>query len=802
MVDIPARLLMSLARRDAGERERQAWAALSDLVRGSVGPGAREMAALEEEPARAARAHLLSAALSARAAADAEFGAALRAWAERAGEPDMPADPVESRSGHVPGDHHRGRLIALVRRTAAAAGALGRGDTHERLLRQSSALANDRFRVVVVGRSRVGKSTLINSLLGAEVLPQAPQRTTGVTTVVSYGPAPTAYLYPARSGGSPPAPRTEVTVRDVAAHLAPGRDSLRPKARYERAEIHWPAELCQEGLVFVDSPGMDADHSYGRHDTGPAVLGADLLIAVLTASDPLSFTEARFLGDRLRAPRAVPAFLVVTKEDRVPEHQRSALRAHLREQVTPLMRAGDALFFVHARGTPTAGGGQDGTAIPDTGLAELERALLRRAAAQRAPALLRSARDLGMTVDSLVASGHDALHVLRSDQAVLAERLWHARREGTLLIERTRESIAVEGERFFNHVADECPRWATEAQLTAKVGLRLQDTLRARADELTGLLLRRAQQEVDLWTDTVRDTVREALDHLAGLFDTAPADPLADFTLTRLLAATSVTPTSFSTLDRILGSVPLPGMAQVAVWLISLSSFSELEARLRAETAEKVATALRKGASRDAEEVAALAVEPLREFLHAAENRSREDIRSWARSARRQETDLMSCLDSLQYIEAEYRLLVEEMRATEETAAGQGLGPATGGPQSWAPRLTLRTAALRVGEPVVVDVRLEPAGPGGAAAEDMLPPMVLVSSVGSAASLEPPAAEYAVEGPPAAFTFIAREPGAHRLRFTVYDRDQGRVLQDFEAIVHVPAPLLAPVSGAAGGGSS
>jgi hypothetical protein len=76
----------------------------------------------------------------------------------------------------------------------------------------------------------------------------------------------------------------------------------------------------------------------------------------------------------------------------------------------------------------------------------------------------------------------------------------------------------------------------------------------------------------------------------------------------------------------------------------------------------------------------------------------------------------------------------------------------------------------------VVEVRLEPVSPGAAAREGMLPPMVLVSSVGSAASLEPPATEYAAEGPPAAFTFIAREPGAHRLRYTVYDRDQGRVL--------------------------
>ncbi|WP_373307397.1 tetratricopeptide repeat protein [Streptomyces violaceus] len=76
--------------------------------------------------------------------------------------------------------------------------------------------------------------------MGAEVLSH--ERDSAVAIEVSYGPAPTAYLYPALSGGSPPRSRTEVAVQDVAAHLTRGYDSLRPDARYERAEIRWPGE--------------------------------------------------------------------------------------------------------------------------------------------------------------------------------------------------------------------------------------------------------------------------------------------------------------------------------------------------------------------------------------------------------------------------------------------------------------------------------------------------------------------------------------------------------------------------------
>ncbi len=89
-------LLGALAGGAGGEVGRQAWSALSALVRRpfgrgvdgggnvAVGSGEPELMALAQTPADASRAEALSEALAARAAVDDEFRAALRQWHEGA----------------------------------------------------------------------------------------------------------------------------------------------------------------------------------------------------------------------------------------------------------------------------------------------------------------------------------------------------------------------------------------------------------------------------------------------------------------------------------------------------------------------------------------------------------------------------------------------------------------------------------------------------------------------------------------------------------------------------------------------
>jgi predicted GTPase len=65
--------------------------------------------------------------------------------------------------------------------------ALGTERDRERLAALQDRLASARLRVLVAGEAKRGKSTLVNALLGRDVLPSGVTPLTAVTTTVRYG---------------------------------------------------------------------------------------------------------------------------------------------------------------------------------------------------------------------------------------------------------------------------------------------------------------------------------------------------------------------------------------------------------------------------------------------------------------------------------------------------------------------------------------------------------------------------------------------------------------------------------------
>ena len=76
-----------------------------------------------------------------------------------------------------------GNLADLLNELAA----LGTERDREQLLALLDRLDASRLRVLVAGEAKRGKSTLVNALLGREVLPSGVTPLTAVTTTVRYG---------------------------------------------------------------------------------------------------------------------------------------------------------------------------------------------------------------------------------------------------------------------------------------------------------------------------------------------------------------------------------------------------------------------------------------------------------------------------------------------------------------------------------------------------------------------------------------------------------------------------------------
>ena len=83
---------------------------------------------------------------------------------------------------------------ALTEIATVARDKLGLENEAKKLDARSEQIRADRFRVLVVGEFKRGKSTLLNAMLGDDVLPRKVTECTAVVTGINYGDQPQAQI--------------------------------------------------------------------------------------------------------------------------------------------------------------------------------------------------------------------------------------------------------------------------------------------------------------------------------------------------------------------------------------------------------------------------------------------------------------------------------------------------------------------------------------------------------------------------------------------------------------------------------
>ncbi|MET8424700.1 hypothetical protein [Nocardia sp. NPDC004860] len=194
-----------------------------------------------------------------------------------------------------------GPLVDLLDRLLELTHASGRLDLSGRLGIARARLADPRVRLVVVGESKSGMSTLVNSLVGAAV--SATEGQASVPVIAEYGPQPSATLVKASPGGT--AQRTAVDPQAALAELDSG-DVI-------RAEFTQPSPLLAEGFVVLDAPGAPAE----APATWSLIAAADAVLYVADARAP--FTPAQ-IEQLQRIQQVCPTVVcVLNKIDQYPQ---------------------------------------------------------------------------------------------------------------------------------------------------------------------------------------------------------------------------------------------------------------------------------------------------------------------------------------------------------------------------------------------------------------------------------------------------------------------------------------------------
>jgi hypothetical protein len=188
--------------------------------------------------------------------------------------------------------------------------AVGTERDRERLTALQDRLESARLRTLVAGEAKRGKSTLINALLGRDVLPSGVTPLTAVTTTVRYGDdehAEARFL----DGHEEKYPLTAL------ADLVTERGNPGNRRRVGGVTVYLAAPVLAGGVELVDTPGTGSVFEWDTRTAHEALESMDAAVFVLTADPPVSASERDLL--RKVAGLSVTTFAVLNKADHLDE---------------------------------------------------------------------------------------------------------------------------------------------------------------------------------------------------------------------------------------------------------------------------------------------------------------------------------------------------------------------------------------------------------------------------------------------------------------------------------------------------
>ena len=188
--------------------------------------------------------------------------------------------------------------------------ALGTERDREQLLALLDRLDAARLRVLVVGEAKRGKSTLINALLGRDVLPSGVTPLTAVVTTVRYGDESrieVAFL----DGHEEKHPLTALA--DFVTEVRNPRN----QRMVAGVTAYLDAPVLAGGVELVDTPGTGSVFQWDTEAAHEALRTMDAAVFVLAADPPVSASERNLLGNV--AALSVTTFAVLNKADHLDE---------------------------------------------------------------------------------------------------------------------------------------------------------------------------------------------------------------------------------------------------------------------------------------------------------------------------------------------------------------------------------------------------------------------------------------------------------------------------------------------------
>jgi GTP-binding protein EngB required for normal cell division len=162
------------------------------------------------------------------------------------------------------------------------------------------------FEIALFGRVSSGKSSLLNAILEADVLPVGVTPITAVPTRIAYGENPSMRV----SFAEAPAKTLEVA---RLAEFATEQQNPGNAKHVTRISVVLPASRLRDGVTFVDTPGLGSLATSGAAETLAYLPKCDLGVVLIDAGSTLTTEDLQTILTLQEA--AVPANVLLSKAD-------------------------------------------------------------------------------------------------------------------------------------------------------------------------------------------------------------------------------------------------------------------------------------------------------------------------------------------------------------------------------------------------------------------------------------------------------------------------------------------------------
>ncbi len=413
-----------------------------------------------------------------------------------------------------------GEISGLIRAVAEEVTILGDGGTPiiRRISRLGERLAEERLQLAVLGQFKRGKSTLLNALLGEEILPTSVLPLTAIPTYLNWGNTRKARVIfqdsrsPVEYIADDPA-----ALREFLAQYVTEQGNPENRRGVMQVEVEHPAEILARGVVLIDTPGIGSTFRHNTSTTLSFLPQCDAALFVTASDPPITEVEADFLENVYT--HVARLFVVLNKVDHLApdevEEAKGFLSQVLKERLGKDVSV--RILPTSARRGLLARGKQDSAGWEGSGLAALEEhltdflvyekkrtlteAVARKVAAEIDAAVLQldlMIRSLGLPLSelesrtaALAAMINEAQEARRTASDLLAGE----RRRLHEFIEEQAETLRQEGITHLERIMDQVltQPGVTEDAVRTAVGQEIPQFFSSRCDELATRFFQRVE---------------------------------------------------------------------------------------------------------------------------------------------------------------------------------------------------------------------------------------------------------------------------------------------------------------------